>query len=350
MRQLISVPLTIVVIFLAGVLAAPGLAQPPEYEPPEDPATPPPVESEEDPAADLEEPPEEVAPGDPSLPPDVPPDIPPPPPPPGQVDTQPRYVEFDIMRSGETWGTLVIELYPEKAPRTVFNFLRYVEEGFYNDTIIHRVIPNFIVQAGGYKRGFREKRAGLHSPVESEWPTGLRNEPLTVAMARLPSDPDSATSQFFINLNDNDYLDNPEHGGKGFVVFGRVVDGEDVIVRIREVRTRRSSLASDADPSQPILPPMIKSARVRTEPFTKKASSASDEPAIKEPTQRKAAPRRSVPRRPSRGPRFKSTPEKGGSIKELERPNRPAPKRPAPKRPWQEKKNQPENEPEKKEN
>lgn len=127
-------------------------------------------------------------------------------------------------------GTITLELFPEKAPETVKNFLRYCNDGFYAGTIFHRVIPGFVVQAGGMTFDYVKKET--RDPVVNESQNGLRNQRGTVAMARLP-DPDSATSQFFINLNNNTHLDATKDA-PGYTVFGRVTNGMDVIQKITE--------------------------------------------------------------------------------------------------------------------
>jgi peptidyl-prolyl cis-trans isomerase A (cyclophilin A)/peptidyl-prolyl cis-trans isomerase B (cyclophilin B) len=133
-------------------------------------------------------------------------------------------------------GNILIELYPDKAPKTVANFLRYVKEGFYSGTIFHRVIKGFMIQGGGYTTGFREKPT--HPPIVNEAANGLRNIPGTIAMART-MDPDSATAQFFINVNDNtslNYVD-PSPQRIGYCVFGRVLKGMDVVNKIAALPT-----------------------------------------------------------------------------------------------------------------
>jgi cyclophilin family peptidyl-prolyl cis-trans isomerase len=132
-------------------------------------------------------------------------------------------------------GTIKIELYPEKSPVTVKNFLRYTDEKFYDGTIFHRVMPNFMIQGGGFLPGLREKKT--HEPIKNEAANGLSNTRGTIAMART-NDPDSATSQFFINVVDNDRLDKAkERFGIGYCVFGKVIEGMDVVDKIRNVET-----------------------------------------------------------------------------------------------------------------
>ncbi len=135
-----------------------------------------------------------------------------------------------------TMGTAIIELYPDKAPITVKNFLRYVNAGEYNGTIFHRVIKNFMDQGGGYTADFN--RIPAHAPIKNEADNGLRNLKYTIAMART-SDPHSATNQFFINTNDNAFLDftSKTPQGWGYTVFGKVIKGQDVMDKISHVRT-----------------------------------------------------------------------------------------------------------------
>jgi cyclophilin family peptidyl-prolyl cis-trans isomerase len=132
-----------------------------------------------------------------------------------------------------TMGAIELELNREKAPVTVANFVKYVEEGFFNGTVFHRVIPEFMIQGGGFLPNMTQK--ATEDPIELESDNGLKNDRGTVAMART-SDPDSATSQFFINLIDNDFL-NRRSGVDGYAVFGEVVTGMDVVDKIGAVRT-----------------------------------------------------------------------------------------------------------------
>jgi peptidyl-prolyl cis-trans isomerase A (cyclophilin A)/peptidyl-prolyl cis-trans isomerase B (cyclophilin B) len=133
-------------------------------------------------------------------------------------------------------GKVVLELYPDKAPKTVDNFLRYVKDGHYTGTIFHRVIPGFMVQGGGFDKTFKQKPT--RPPVENEAGNGLRNEIGTVAMART-MDPHSATAQFFINVANNTFLNHtsPTPRGYGYTVFGKVIEGMDVVNRIAAVST-----------------------------------------------------------------------------------------------------------------
>lgn len=125
-------------------------------------------------------------------------------------------------------GVIVLELFPKKAPITVENFLRYVDSGFYDGTIFHRVIPDFVIQGGGLTYDFQNKPT--LSPIKNESDNGLKNTIGTLSMART-SNPDSATSQFFININDNAHLD-PQGGRPGYAVFAKVISGFDVLDKI----------------------------------------------------------------------------------------------------------------------
>lgn len=135
-----------------------------------------------------------------------------------------------------TMGDIVVEVYPDKAPKTVANFLKYVDNGFYNGTIFHRVIANFMIQGGGFTEGFTKKTTA--APVMNEANNGLKNDRGTIAMART-FDPHSATAQFFINVKNNDFLDHTSQTPKGwgYCVFGKVVDGMTVVDKIRAVPT-----------------------------------------------------------------------------------------------------------------
>ena len=133
-------------------------------------------------------------------------------------------------------GIITLELDAEKAPKTVENFLQYVRDGFFDGTIFHRVIDGFMIQGGGFEPGMTQKPT--HGPIENEAGNGLKNESYTVAMART-SDPASATAQFFINIANNSFLNftSPTPQGYGYAVFGRVVEGTDVIDKIKKVKT-----------------------------------------------------------------------------------------------------------------
>ena len=141
-------------------------------------------------------------------------------------------------------GDITLELDAAKAPKSVANFLAYVKSGHYDGTIFHRVIDNFMIQGGGMEPGMKQKPTG--DEIENEANNGLKNERGTIAMART-SDPHSATAQFFINVNDNDFLNHtaPSAQGWGYAVFGKVSDGMDVVDVIRKVKTGNSGFHQD---------------------------------------------------------------------------------------------------------
>ncbi len=129
-------------------------------------------------------------------------------------------------------GVIVLELDQEKAPKSVANFLQYVKSGYYKGTIFHRVIDGFMIQGGGMDKNMKQKATG--KPVQNEAQNGLQNVQYSVAMART-ADPHSATSQFFINVNDTAFLDYPGRDGFGYTVFGKVISGMDVVDKIKGV-------------------------------------------------------------------------------------------------------------------
>ncbi|MCB1734976.1 MAG: peptidyl-prolyl cis-trans isomerase [Gammaproteobacteria bacterium] len=131
-------------------------------------------------------------------------------------------------------GDIVIELNEDKAPASSANFLAYVNDGFYDGTIFHRVINGFMIQGGGFEPGMKQK--STKAPIENEAKNGLKNTPYTLAMART-NDPHSATAQFFINVKDNSFLNYPGHDGWGYAVFGEVVEGTQVVDKIKGVST-----------------------------------------------------------------------------------------------------------------
>lgn len=139
-------------------------------------------------------------------------------------------------------GNITIELDAEKAPKTVENFLAYVNSGHYAGTIFHRVIDGFMIQGGGFEPGMKQKPT--NDPVENEAKNGLKNDMYTLAMART-SAPHSASAQFFININNNAFLDYPGQDGWGYCVFGKVTDGTDVVEKIKAVKTTRSGMFAD---------------------------------------------------------------------------------------------------------
>jgi peptidyl-prolyl cis-trans isomerase A (cyclophilin A) len=152
-------------------------------------------------------------------------------------------------------GRIVIEVNADKAPKTVANFLQYVNDGFYNGTVFHRVIPGFMIQGGGFTPDMTQKPTRAPVPIEST--NGLKNVRGAVAMART-GDPNSATAQFFINVVDNAMLDYPRPDGNGYAVFGTVVEGMDVVDKIRAVHTASRGSFQDV----PVTAVVIKTARV----------------------------------------------------------------------------------------
>lgn len=155
-------------------------------------------------------------------------------------------------------GNVVLELYPDKAPKTVANFLQYVEDGFYKNTIFHRVIPNFMIQGGGFDITFNQKPT--QPPIQNEAANGLKNEIGTIAMARTP-DPHSATAQFFINVANNAFLNYkaPNQNGYGYTVFGKVISGMEVVHKIASIPTGSGGpFSSDVPKSSVIIEDMIK--------------------------------------------------------------------------------------------
>jgi cyclophilin family peptidyl-prolyl cis-trans isomerase len=147
-------------------------------------------------------------------------------------------------------GKVRLELFADKAPRSVKNFLQYVDDRFYDGLVFHRVIPNFMIQGGGHDRDLKEKPG--RAPIANEAGNGLANARGTLAMARTNA-PDSATSQFFINLKDNSFLDRAKsRDGVGYAVFGRVIDGMDVIDKISQVPTGMRGVHRDV-PTEPVV-------------------------------------------------------------------------------------------------
>ncbi|WP_414442435.1 peptidylprolyl isomerase [Burkholderia sp. 22PA0106] len=141
-------------------------------------------------------------------------------------------------------GVIKLELDAEKAPKSVENFLNYVKAGHYDNTVFHRVINNFMIQGGGFEPGMKQKPT--EAPIDNEANNGLKNANYTVAMART-NDPHSATAQFFINVNDNDFLNHssPTPQGWGYAVFGKVVEGQDVVDKIKAVKTGSKGFHQD---------------------------------------------------------------------------------------------------------
>jgi len=147
-------------------------------------------------------------------------------------------------------GTIRLELYPEKAPKTVENFLQYVKDGHYDGTVFHRVIDGFMIQGGGFDKSYSQK--STRKPVQNEAKNGLKNDVGTIAMART-SDPHSASAQFFINVKNNDFLNYPGQDGWGYAVFGKVVSGMDVVTKIAKTPTGSGGPFRSDVPKEPVI-------------------------------------------------------------------------------------------------
>ena len=161
-----------------------------------------------------------------------------------------------------TVGDIVLELNGELAPITTMNFIWYAEDGFYNGTIFHRVMKELLIQGGGYLHDLEKKTEGLRPGIPNEWNSGLKNEQWSISMSRLGSRPNSATSQFFINLVDNLTADQPRPDGAAHAVFGKVVHGFKTVARIRDVKTTTNDKYGGSAPTIPAEPVIIKSVKV----------------------------------------------------------------------------------------
>jgi peptidyl-prolyl cis-trans isomerase B (cyclophilin B) len=148
--------------------------------------------------------------------------------------TQGKQGKKNMVKLHTNHGVITLQLDAEKAPLTVKNFLEYVNSGFYDNTVFHRVIDSFMIQGGGFEPGMKQKKT--NAPIKNEAANGLGNETYTIAMART-SDPHSATAQFFINTKNNRFLNHPGQDGWGYCVFGKVVEGTEVVDAIGKVRT-----------------------------------------------------------------------------------------------------------------
>ena len=159
-------------------------------------------------------------------------------------ETSTPHQDNTMVTISTNYGDIALELDSKNAPNTVDNFLSYVNDGHYNGTIFHRVISNFMIQGGGFEPGMEQK--DVNAPIENEANNGLKNDEYTVAMART-GDPHSATAQFFINVNDNDFLNHSSQTtqGWGYAVFGKVTAGNGVVDKIKAVKTGQSGRFSD---------------------------------------------------------------------------------------------------------
>ncbi len=160
-----------------------------------------------------------------------------------------------------TLGDVVVELDAQKAPITTDNFIKYADAKFFDGTIFHRVMKDFMIQGGGHLSDLQEKKEGLRNPIKTEWKNGLKNTKGTISMARKGGDPNSASAQFFINVVDNPMLDQAQSDGAGYTVFGKVVEGEDTVEKIRNTAVT----TNPAYPGGPVVPTetvVIKSVKV----------------------------------------------------------------------------------------
>ncbi|UCF33862.1 MAG: peptidylprolyl isomerase [Phycisphaerales bacterium] len=167
-----------------------------------------------------------------------------------------------LVKMETSYGDIVFELDAEKAPITVLNFVQYVEDKFYEGLIFHRVIKGFMIQAGGYDAEMNRKTENVRPPIKNEWKTGLKNEKYTIAMARSRT-PDSATCQFFINVKDNSQLDVPQRDGAAYCAFGRVIEGQETVEKIRNTEVEMHAKLRTRDGAvTPVEPVIIKSVTV----------------------------------------------------------------------------------------
>ncbi len=153
-----------------------------------------------------------------------------------------------MIRFETTLGNFTVELFADKAPVSAANFLKYVDEGFFDGTVFHRIVPGFVIQGGGFTEDMSQKKN--HPPIKNEADNGVKNTRGTLSMART-NDINSATSQFFVNLKDNDFLDNTR-GNFGYAVFGKVTEGMEVIDKIAAVKTGRRKGFEDV-PLDPVV-------------------------------------------------------------------------------------------------
>ena len=183
-----------------------------------------------------------------------------------------------IVKMETTLGDIVLKLDAEKAPATVINFVQYANDKFFDGTIFHRVMSSFMIQGGGYTPDMEKKTAGLRTGVKNEWQNGLTNVRGTISMARLGGQPDSGSSQFFINVVDNPSLDKPQGDGAAYCVFGKVVEGLEVVDKIRntEVATNEK-YGGGRSKVVPVEPVIIKSVTVVGEFDQAKAKAAAAE-------------------------------------------------------------------------
>ena len=229
----------------------PGTPPPPPGQPPKPVTPPPPAEQKAatQPAAQpptaQPKPPTPGQPGQPAQPGQ----------PTAQPEAKPKLPDRVYVKLATTVGDIILELNQEKAPISVANFLQYGDSGFYDGTIFHRVIKGFMIQAGGFDKDMTLKES-KQPPIKNEWQNGLKNKRGTIAMARIGNKPDSATSQFFVNLVDNPALDIPRDGA-GYAVFGRVIKGMEVVDKLGDVAVKMDARADQLKPALPVEPVII---------------------------------------------------------------------------------------------
>jgi cyclophilin family peptidyl-prolyl cis-trans isomerase len=194
---------------------------------------------------------------------------PPPPEKPAEKKSEEKPKANPRVKLETTMGNIVVELDAEKAPISTENFLQYVRDGFYDGCIFHRVVEKFVIQAGGYDAHFNKKDSALRPPIKNEWSNGLKNLRGTIAMAR-GNDADSATAQFYINVSDNATLDRPGNGGAGYAVFGKVVEGMDVVDKIQKIETKHDPKIVPRDEKSVPLDPVLITAATTLEDKPKK--------------------------------------------------------------------------------
>lgn len=171
---------------------------------------------------------------------------------PKNIKKEGKKMENPKVEMKTNYGAMTIELYQDKAPETVKNFLAYVNDKFYDGTIFHRVIDGFMIQGGGFEsKGANLDQKKTKAPIKNEAKNGLKNKRGTLAMART-SDPHSATAQFFINHRDNDNLDYPSFDGWGYAVFGKLTDGENTLDKIAKVKTTTKGMHENV-PMEPVV-------------------------------------------------------------------------------------------------
>jgi peptidyl-prolyl cis-trans isomerase A (cyclophilin A) len=215
-----------------------------------------------------------AAPSSPDSPPGAAPAAPPPAStaPAAPAAPQQAALEYVLMTTGK--GPIVLELNRAKAPISVENFLKYTDKQFYDGTVFHRIIGTFMIQGGGFDATMTQKPTD--APIKNEWRNGLMNTRGTIAMARLGGNPDSATSQFFINVANHGMLDRPQGDGASYAVFGKVVAGMDVVDAIKSVPVTADSRGERSKPVTPVVIESVK--RISAEEAHKLTSGAANKP------------------------------------------------------------------------